>query len=411
ISLVVVATGICQRQVCYYVLLLTALAFAGLSTWFCSAWQLDVANGFIKNVNGAYLEHLLPRLVVTNRLFIKVDEDEKRALEMLTDYQNAQNQPNVDSPQAKQVMKSVATAKSSTEEGNETARQWWQQGARQDWEGRSFNFADLSGSLMARANLKFAKLEGASLYRAQLQGANLSMAQMRGATLIDAQMQEVDLGMALLQGAFLGRARMQEARLSGAQMQGANLGMAQMQGADLRGTQMQGAYLYSAQMQGANLSHARMQGADLMGAQMQGVVLTEAQMQGTDVSWAQLQGAYCLSTEGLQTQFRNSERIGKASELDNCQKTGTFGALDQEAVDTIITQLPGNLSYPFRTQVIERLGQPANQGKAICGKLTPEMAQIIEAHWNDRVPRGITAQWAKQSHFCFPSTLDKKAMP
>jgi len=63
-------------------------------------------------------------------------------------------------------------------------------------------------------------LEGALLYRAQLQGADLSEAQLQGAYLLDAQLEGADLSRAWLQGAYLFGAKLEGADFSGATLDG-----------------------------------------------------------------------------------------------------------------------------------------------------------------------------------------------
>ncbi len=130
---------------------------------------------------------------------------------------------------------------------------------------RNFRFALLNRSDLHRADLAWADLRAAQLWKglakgklkdAQLQGAFLKEAQLQGAQLNSAQLQGADLSKAQLQGAELNYAQLQGADLRGAQLQGADLGSANLQGADLRGAQLQGANLEGVRLQGANLSSA-----------------------------------------------------------------------------------------------------------------------------------------------------------
>jgi len=164
--------------------------------------------------------------------------------------------------------------------------------------------AKLNSAQMQRADLSEAQMQGADLSEAQMQGADLSEAQMQGADLSFAQMQGTNLSFAQMQGADLRNAKMQGAYLSFAQMQGTNLSFAQMQGAYLSFAKMQGANLRKAKMQGANLSEAKMQGANLRRAQMQGADLSYAQMQGADLSYAEMQGA---NLTGANLLFANAQ--------------------------------------------------------------------------------------------------------
>ena len=109
------------------------------------------------------------------------------------------------------------------------------------------------------------------LLGARLQGADLSVAQLQGARLILAQLLGADLSEARLEGAHLSDAQLEGADLIGAQLQGAHLEDAQLQGADLSGAQLEKADLSDAQLQGADLFGAQLEGADLRGAQLERV--------------------------------------------------------------------------------------------------------------------------------------------
>ena len=128
---------------------------------------------------------------------------------------------------------------------------------------RDFRFALLSRSDLHRADLAWADVRAAQLWKTLAKG-KMKDAQLQGAFLRDAQLQGVQLNSAKLQGADL----------RGAQLQGAELNYANLQGADLQG----------ALLQGADLSYANLQGADLRGAQLQGAKLEGVQLQGADLA-------------------------------------------------------------------------------------------------------------------------------
>jgi hypothetical protein len=132
---------------------------------------------------------------------------------------------------------------------------------------RSFRFALLSRSDLHRADLAWADLRAAQMWKTLAKGK-----------LKDAQ----------LQGAFLKEAQLQGAQLSSAQLQGADLSNAQLQGADLSYAKLQGANLRGAQLQGADLRYAKLQGADLKGTQLQGADLEGAELQGTVLASAEI---------------------------------------------------------------------------------------------------------------------------
>ncbi len=84
---------------------------------------------------------------------------------------------------------------------------------------------------MLTANLEFAKLAGADLYRADLAGANLLKADLSRASLVGAN----------LTGVFFFAANLSEASLTGANLRGANLSGANLSGADLLMANLAGA--------------------------------------------------------------------------------------------------------------------------------------------------------------------------
>ena len=110
---------------------------------------------------------------------------------------------------------------------------------------RNFRFALLSRSDLHRADLAWADLRAAQMWKTLAKG-KLKDGQLQGAFLQEAQ----------LQGAQLNSAQLQGADLSKAQLQGAELNYANLQGADLRGAQLQGAKLEAVQLQGADLASA-----------------------------------------------------------------------------------------------------------------------------------------------------------
>jgi uncharacterized protein YjbI with pentapeptide repeats len=132
---------------------------------------------------------------------------------------------------------------------------------------RNFRFALLNRSDLHRADLAWADLRGAQMWKTLAKGK-----------LKDAQ----------LQGAFLKEAQLQGAQLNSAQLQGADLSNAQLQGAELSYANLQGADLRGAKLQGADLSYANLEGADLRGAKLQGANLAGAKVQGVDFASAEI---------------------------------------------------------------------------------------------------------------------------
>ena len=143
--------------------------------------------------------------------------------------------------------------------------------------------ADADAKVVLRErNFRFALLSRSDLHRADLAWADLRAAQM-WKTLAKGKLKD-----AQLQGAFLQEAQLQGAQLNSAQLQGADLSKARLQGAELSYANLQGADLRGAKLQGADLSSANLQGADLEGAQLQGAKLDAAQLQGADLASAEI---------------------------------------------------------------------------------------------------------------------------
>jgi Pentapeptide repeats (8 copies) len=132
---------------------------------------------------------------------------------------------------------------------------------------RNFRYALLNRSDFHRADLTWADLRAAQLWRTVLRG-KLNDTKLQGAVLKEAQAQGAQLASASLQGADV----------SSAELQGANLSYAKLQGAKLRDAQLQGADLRFAQLQGTDLEGAQLQEADLEGAELQAVALSAAEI-------------------------------------------------------------------------------------------------------------------------------------
>ena len=362
-----------QRSLCALQTLLLGMLSLLLTLWFCSAWQVASTATFISKVQNPNLDALLPRLQVRDRILVNIDENEKNALQML-----AYHELSAPNPKAYETKANAAKpnpAASLTDLANyKIAEQWWQQGQRQNWRKRSLNYANLSDSVMVRAELADASLQGAVLMRAQLKSAFLFKAQLQSANLWDAQ----------LQGAAL----------SGAQLQGAILSGAQLQGADLWGAQLQYAALSGAQLQGADLSNAQLQGAYLQEAQLQIANLAKAQLQGAN---CQIEGSYIIGKE------RIKYALAHHASLDSCQAE-QFSSVPARQIESLLTQIPFE-GQAAKDAMRKRLEHPANLQQAFCGELTLEMVDKIGQYWHSRVPKDITDQWAKKSPPCNPATL------
>jgi hypothetical protein len=136
--------------------------------------------------------------------------------------------------------------------------------------------------VLRERNFRFALLNRSDLHRADLAWADLRAAQL-WKTLAKGKLKD-----AQLQGAFLKEAQLQGTQLNSAQLQGADLSNAQLQGAELSYANLQGADLRGAELQGADLSYTNLQGADLKGAELQGAKLEGVQLQGADLASAEI---------------------------------------------------------------------------------------------------------------------------
>jgi uncharacterized protein YjbI with pentapeptide repeats len=162
---------------------------------------------------------------------------------------------------------------------------------------------DLSGAILAAADLTIADLRSANLTDADLEGAVLRDADLRGAVLTTANLNDANLSGADLRGASWGGALMFGTDLTDADLRGATVwpSGAEMSGADLRGADLRGAdlgdaTLLEADLRGATLSRvgavpfAVLKGTDLRNADLSNTDLTDADLRGANLSGANLSG-------------------------------------------------------------------------------------------------------------------------
>ena len=222
-------------------------------------------------------------------------------------------------------------------------------------QGSWLNGIDLAEARLAKADLSQAHLQRADLRSAQLQRADLRSAQLPGAKLVDAQLQRADLRSAQLPGAYLARAQLQGADLVGARLQKADLEHARLPGANLVDAQLPGAKLWSAWLQGADLEGAQLQGADLLIAQLQGV------------------GSHLTLDASFEERIRDG--IGRHSDLS---KVVFAGGLSQEAIDSLVGDLPDEQARELREELTPHLDKPLSHqppDEAVIGTYTAEAAE------------------------------------
>ena len=123
----------------------------------------------------------------------------------------------------------------------------------------------LSRAKLIGADLKEANLNGVSLIEADLSGANLWQANLNRTSLIEADLRGANLWRAKLVEADLRAVKLWRAKLIEADLRGACLSIA-----DLRAVNLRGARLGQADLRGANLNNASLERANLTGASLSG---------------------------------------------------------------------------------------------------------------------------------------------
>ncbi|MDA4847477.1 pentapeptide repeat-containing protein [Hoeflea poritis] len=126
----------------------------------------------------------------------------------------------------------------------------------------------LSRRSYAGANLPYAILRGARLFRANFQGANLLRANLDGAStqrtnLRKACLKEASFVFAQMDHVFLNNAQLNDANLTGADLKQARLYGAKLNGAHLDGVDLKAAKLEDANFENARLIGARLKEVDL----------------------------------------------------------------------------------------------------------------------------------------------------
>lgn len=172
---------------------------------------------------------------------------------------------------------------------NEKAKDAVHQLRRKGWlvgedgllKGTDLFASNLQGAVLYRANLQDVDLRGAKLQNAVLTSANLRRATLGSAVLIGSSLIEADLRQASLVHADLSKASlintdMRWANLETASLQEANLTMANLQGVRMEHANLEKATLSLANMQRTHLDHAILRGANL----------TDANLQDADLVWA-----------------------------------------------------------------------------------------------------------------------------
>jgi uncharacterized protein YjbI with pentapeptide repeats len=174
--------------------------------------------------------------------------------------------------------------------------------------------ANLTGTELAGAVLRFVNLSRANLSRANLSGADLGRADLRGANLQGANLQRANLWGADLHwdeysppdgndinaenfmeifrvaspGADLSEANLREAQLGEANLIHANFSRADLSNAYLKKASLLNAQLVATNLSGADLSHTDLSQADLSQANLTGVNLGHSHMVETNINNAKI---------------------------------------------------------------------------------------------------------------------------
>ncbi|MBD2546079.1 MULTISPECIES: pentapeptide repeat-containing protein [Planktothricoides] len=150
---------------------------------------------------------------------------------------------------------------------------------------------DLSRANLNQANLSNSNLIDANLSSAQLIGADLTYANLSQAKLTGANLVSADFSQAQLGGGRLGQAIAKAANFQGANFRNPTLGAADLQGADFREANLSNANLQNANLSATNLSGANLANAQLQNANFQNADLTGVDLRGANLAGANLQGA------------------------------------------------------------------------------------------------------------------------
>jgi uncharacterized protein YjbI with pentapeptide repeats len=140
--------------------------------------------------------------------------------------------------------------------------------------------ADLSGLLLARADLGGADLSGARLAGATLADCNLSQANLTEAVLTEAMLTRCRLREALLRGVDATGSRLQSCDLRRANAEGSTFEKASLVGASLISGNWTGVNARATDLLRADLSFSRWRGSNLDGAAMSSTVMAATDLYG-----------------------------------------------------------------------------------------------------------------------------------
>ncbi|MCB9610455.1 MAG: pentapeptide repeat-containing protein [Alphaproteobacteria bacterium] len=150
----------------------------------------------------------------------------------------------------------------------------------------NLRYADLRDSNLSGASLQNADMQFAHADRSVLRGADLTSSNLNGASFRSANLQACRLGGSKLGSVNLAGADMRDADLNHADLTGTSLSGASLISANLRSSILRGAFLSKADLQGANLSHVDLRHASMGSANLLDAILEDADLRGAkDYVW------------------------------------------------------------------------------------------------------------------------------
>ena len=261
--------------------------------------------------------------------------------------------------------------------------------------------ADLSGAMLAHADLQEAFLsracfEGADLTRANLAGAladhavlhdaRLNGANLRGSFFLGADLQNADLPDTNLRGATLDRADLRKACLVRADMRcGVLRTHPRLEALDAKASSFDSfradrrTSLRYADLTGADLSNADLSGADLTGATLASVALTRSILVETDLTEATLDGSSIYGISAWDLRLEQSSQKDLKIHTDNY---GTEITVDNLEVAQFIYLLLKNEGI---RHVIDAI---TSKAVLILGRFTPERKSVLDLMREELRARG-----------------------
>jgi uncharacterized protein YjbI with pentapeptide repeats len=182
--------------------------------------------------------------------------------------------------------------------------------------GQRLPRADFRGAKMQGADLSFAEIKGGSLISANLHGANLIGINLENAYLSGLNIQNAELRNANLSFAYLSSAVLQGTDLSSANISRVNLSYANLIGADLTQTKAHSADFSFAFFQGSNLTYAQLQGSNLHAANLTGTSLHTTLLLGADLTYAKMVGTDLTNTQMTGAIFDTTDLRGASPFTD-----------------------------------------------------------------------------------------------